>query len=118
MTSKERSLKIEEILIGASSNKVKSNQIFDLISSNAEYPDEIVPLIVIEKALPQMRSQSFRSLRSAILLVLVISFKGENVFFINKNLLKMDFEPIVINPEIQSKVNSIVMNNLKLPKIH
>lgn len=105
MTPKERAFKIEGILNSSLSTSEKAIKIHEQISAIAEEEDEIVSVEVIEKSFAQMRKPTFRGFRSAILLV-VASNRILNIFAVNRNLLRMDYEPIIIqhNEEIKNFV--------------
>lgn len=112
MNPKERAFIIEDILNSSLSTREKAIKIHEQISSIAEEEDEIVAVEVIEKSFAQMRKSTFRGFRSAILLV-VASNRILNIFAVNRNLLRMDDEPILVKPS--AEIKNLVKSKFKLP---
>lgn len=112
MNPKARAFKIEDILNSSVSAREKAIQIHEQISATAEETDETIPLEVIEKSFSQMRKNTFRGFRSAILLVIADN-RLLNIFAINRNLLRMDYQLVLVKPS--AEVKHLVKSKFKLP---
>lgn len=112
MNPKERAFVIEELLGSSLPRREKAIKIYEQICLTAEEADEIVSIEVIEQSFSQMRKSTFRGFRSAILLV-VASNRFLNIFAVNRNLLRMDYEPILTKPS--QEIKNLVKTKFKLP---